>query len=260
MDIHVRRLTFDFSENFSVLPNPNDIRGSCELLGVCFTLPYLEPYLIRTMTVALKHVTEPSLAEDMRRFSGQEGNHYRSHAAVNDMVRERLSADTAEEITQIEAELKADYRRFTKEKSLRFNLAYAEGFEAMTLAFTLAGMGRNPDSFDPAWRDLVEWHGAEEIEHRTVAYDAYRHICGSYPYRLLRGTWAQIHYVNYIRRFTQALRREFAHLPVGTYSGNAYRTIPGYLRTFLPWYDPSRIEPSDYVHGLLQKYDARALG
>lgn len=259
MDIHVRRLNFDFSDDFSVLPHRDDLRGSCELLGVCFTLPYLEPYLIRTMTAALKLVTDPDLAEDMRRFSGQEGNHYRSHAVVNDRIRDRLSAETAQEIAQIEAELKADYRRFSKEKSLRFNLAYAEGFEAMTLAFTLAGMGRNPDSLYPDWRDLVEWHGAEEIEHRTVAFDAYHHICGSCPYRVLRGTWAQIHYIGYIRRFTQALRREYAHLPAGTYSGNAYRTIPGYLRTFLPWYNPARIEPSDYVRGLLQKYSARAL-
>ncbi len=259
MSIHVRKLTFDFSENFSVLPNPDDIRGSCELLGVSFTLPYLEPYLIRTMRIALKHVTDPRIAEDMRRFSAQEGNHYRSHALVNEMIRERLTPETATEIARIEQELKADYARFSKEKSLKFNLAYAEGFEAMTLAFTLAGMDRQPESFDPAWRDLLEWHGAEEIEHRTVAYDAYHHIYGSYAYRVFRGLWAQVHYVKYIARFAKALSREFAHLPTGVYAGSAYRALPNYLRTFSYWYDPSRIEPSDYVRALLLKYDARVM-
>lgn len=33
---------------------------------------------------------------------------------------------------------------------------------------------------DPAMLDLIKWHGAEEIEHRTVAFDLYRHLGGGY--------------------------------------------------------------------------------
>jgi predicted metal-dependent hydrolase len=33
---------------------------------------------------------------------------------------------------------------------------------------------------DPEMVDLVKWHGAEEIEHRTVAFDLYRHLGGGY--------------------------------------------------------------------------------
>ena len=33
---------------------------------------------------------------------------------------------------------------------------------------------------DPEMVDLVKWHGAEEVEHRTVAFDLYRHLGGGY--------------------------------------------------------------------------------
>lgn len=33
---------------------------------------------------------------------------------------------------------------------------------------------------DPELLDLIKWHGAEEIEHRTVAFDLYQHLGGSY--------------------------------------------------------------------------------
>jgi predicted metal-dependent hydrolase len=32
----------------------------------------------------------------------------------------------------------------------------------------------------PTMLDLVRWHGAEEVEHRSVVYDAYMHVDGSY--------------------------------------------------------------------------------
>ena len=51
------------------------------------TLPYLEPYLVRTMREALKHCTDPNVAQQVRQFIGQEAQHYRQHSVLNDMIR-----------------------------------------------------------------------------------------------------------------------------------------------------------------------------
>jgi hypothetical protein len=90
------------------------------------------------MRVGGQQATDPTIAEDMKNFSAQEAQHRRNHSIVNKIVRDKLSPETAAQVEEIEAELEADYREFTKDKSLQFNLAYAEGFEAMTLSTALA--------------------------------------------------------------------------------------------------------------------------
>ncbi len=179
----VRRPRFEWSADVPLLPFPDDPAASCELVALSFTLPYLEPYLIRTMRAASKQVDDPDLAADMKAFSGQEAQHHQNHARLNDAVRAQLSKPTATALRALEDRLDADYRRSSANRSLAFNLAYAEGFEAMTFALARS-MIDSPDSeaIVPEWQAIALWHLAEEIEHRTVTFDAYESIVGSYPY------------------------------------------------------------------------------
>ena len=89
----------------------------------------------------------------------------------------------------------------TKTKSLRFNLAYAEGFEAVTMHVVKHLMEPNGFGEDlPMFLQMWEWHFVEELEHRTVAFDVYDHVCGGYLYRLVVGAWAQWHFSRWVRR------------------------------------------------------------
>jgi hypothetical protein len=120
-DITVRKIRFSFEEPIDFDVSDETLSTLLPMLALSMTMPYLEPYLIRTMKAALKEITDPQLAEDARRFSQQEGHHYRNHARLNDQLRWQFAGDTPDRLRAIEDALEADYQRFTREKSLRFN-------------------------------------------------------------------------------------------------------------------------------------------
>jgi predicted metal-dependent hydrolase len=257
-DITVRKIRFAYDEPID-LDLPDERLGLVlPELGLSMTMPYLEPYLIRTMKVAIEQIRDPVLVEDTRRFCAQEGHHFRNHAMLNDQIRGSFDDATADALRAIEAALDADYHRFTDAKSLRFNLAYAEGFEAMTCAGALAAAEHG--GFDGALPggEIWAWHMAEEIEHRTVAFGVYQHLVGSYFYRILMGTWAQWHYVSYIRRFAQCMAGALGRKPVSSRSPMQRTFLRNYLRTWGPRYDPAKVEIPPGVDALLARYTAMA--
>ena len=248
---------FEWPDDLPVLATPDDPQRSCEMVGLSFTLPYLEPYLIRTMRVAAKEVADEALRADMKAFSGQEAQHYKNHASINDVVRSKLSESAAAEMRGLEDRLDADYRRFSEQKSLAFNLAYAEGFEAMTFALARASMEGASDgpASDPKWTELLAWHLAEEIEHRTVTFDAYDRIVGKYPYRLGVGTWAQAHFMRYMLAMGAVVYRDHVDpaMSDGRFKLHAAKrgwktgSLQGTLKAMSPRYNPRNVAISDQV-------------
>lgn len=266
--ITIRRPDFEWPTDLPVLPLPSDPSRSCELVALSFTLPYLEPYLIRTMRVAAKQVEDPELRAEIKAFSGQEAQHYKNHARVNDVVRAQLSGPAAEAMRRLEDDLEADYRRFSADKSLAFNLAYAEGFEAMTFSLARSVMnGTTASDVVPEWANLIAWHLAEEVEHRTVTFDAYEAIVGRYPHRVTVGAWAQLHYLRSLLRMARVLQRDTFEVEasmrqvVGQAAKRNWRNgmIPGMFRAALPGYDPREVEISDEVR-LIAATQGVALG
>jgi len=257
-DIHVRKLRFSFDDvpiDFS--QSDEALAATLPLLGLSLTMPYLEPYLIRTMKLAMKQIRDPELAEDAMRFSQQEGHHYRNHADFNLRIRASFDAPTADAIRSIEQALEADYQRFSREKTLRFNLAYAEGFEAMTCAGALASAEHRTLDQVPGG-EIWAWHMAEEIEHRTVAFQVYEHLVGSYAYRLLVGGFSQWHYGSYVQRFARCMARSLGR-KLARPGQPVHRTaLRNYLRTWSPRYDPAKIPLPEGVGDLLARYTALA--
>lgn len=253
--ILVRKVAWEFPDHLDDVFEHVDLPEECARVALSLTLPHLEPYLVRTLRSALEHVRDPALAADVRAFCAQEAQHHRGHARVNAVIREKLGARTAARLAAIEAALEADYRRFGAERSLAFNLGYAEGFEAMTCAMALARLeDPEPPTRVGPWQELWSWHLAEEIEHRTVAFDVFEHVVGSYPRRVALALAAQAHFFRYLDRLHRVLvahhgrRRRVPYVPRMLRAG-----FGRYLRTFAPGYDPAAVETPAAVAEILAR-------
>jgi predicted metal-dependent hydrolase len=240
--------------------------------GISMTLPYLEPYLVRTMRQALEHCTDPKVAQEVRQFIGQEAQHYRQHAVLNDMI--RSINPEMEGLRAIEEQLEVDYQRFTNTKSLKFNLAYAEGFEAVTFAGGCANFrNRVFDRLNTIQNsDLLRlfiWHALEEIEHSTVSFNIYDHLYGDYLYRLVAGNYGQYHFLKYVFLFSQfiaqnapqALERGRALWPDKNLLGDwkeQLSLLGSVSKVYLPGYNPAHIELPENVAEYSRKYASAA--
>jgi predicted metal-dependent hydrolase len=76
--------------------------------------------------------------------------------------------------------------KLLEKRWLVFRLGIIAAIEHMTCVlgkYALNNKNWEEAGADPVLLDLLRWHGAEEIEHRSVAFDLYRHLGGGYPSR-----------------------------------------------------------------------------
>lgn len=156
--------------------NPRRPELSFAADAVSLLMPYAEPYFVRTVRRAVPEL-DPALARTATAFCAQEARHHGEHRRFND----RMSRDCPG-LGRIERWMDRTYRWVERHRSLRFSLAFAAGSE--TIAFSIARWAeRNRrDLFDgaaPGVAALFLWHLAEEVEHKSVAFDVYQAVDGS---------------------------------------------------------------------------------
>src|SRR5690606_26785251 len=163
---------FDFSQiKAHWAPNAEFAQG----FNAASLIPaYVEPYLLKVMKIAQGKIDpgKTKLLEDLDIFCKQEMQHCKNHLVFNKVLRDQ----GYEGLKPFEDKIRGDYDRFLKTRSLRFNLAYCEGFESMSASACEAWFEDYDDMLegaDPAAADLWRWHLAEEFEHRTVCSDVY---------------------------------------------------------------------------------------
>lgn len=243
-EIVVRAFAFEFPDDLDPHWVPGNPVRSHLFNGFSLTMPYLEPYLIKSSKNAMPFIGEPRLLEDMRGFNGQEARHYQCHRRLNDL----LKANGYPELEGVEERLAASFERLSR-MSLRTQLAFNAGFESMTNGFTHWLIQRRTTLFRDASPHVASFwlmHMVEETEHKTVAFDAYMAYSGAWLPRAIGVLHGSFHVLGYgvVGMFT-ALRKDKAlrnprtlAAVVRELSALAYHVGPYLLRALLPGYNP----------------------
>lgn len=250
--ITVRQVEFAYSPEMAGHWNPGKPEFSHIVNAGSLAMPYLEPYLIKTMRAARPLIRDPALQQELDSYVRQEATHYKQHRLFNDELKTR----GYRAIETVEARLAGEYTALETERSLAFNLAYAEGFESMALAIGQMLIADREYLFgrsESGVASLVLWHFVEEIEHKNVAFDVFEHLHGNYFRRVHGVLYALTHIFLLTRWAYQALLKEDglwrnwrSRVALGLLIGRIFRKlIPKVLRILVPGYNPRQVrDPS----------------
>lgn len=239
-------------------------------------VPYLERFLNKVMQRARQQMqgNDPvtsQLRADIQVFVKQESCHTAIHSAFN----KAMIADGYPELPHFEAIIAAHYDHLLKSKSLKFLVAYCEGFETFGPPIAKDWLDGMMDRYfadaDPQAAMLYRWHVMEEFEHRTVAYDTFKAIGGGYFLRIY-GYFFQMYHYNrlgkMVNKYMLAVdRSKMTPEQVEQSKRNAKEAskvlmgpvLKGMLKTLMPWYSPRELEIPDRYGQLVSEIEDKWL-
>lgn len=155
-------------------------------------LPAGERWFVDVYRQALPAIADERLRGDVRGFMGQEAVHSRAHSAVLEHLREHGLETRAYTrwIDWMFERMLGDRRLPPRLQRtwLRHRLAIIAAIEHFTCVLgewvICSSDALDAAGADPVMLDLLRWHGAEEVEHRCVAFDAFQSLGGRARYAL----------------------------------------------------------------------------
>ncbi|MFX0577685.1 metal-dependent hydrolase [Nocardia nepalensis] len=278
--INARDVHFEF-DSVPMHYIPGEVLATHIVNVMHLVLPEGERAMAQALAEALPLIDDERLREEVIGFVGQETMHANSHEAARRHLQSiGLDVDSyVRKVAWLVDRVLGDHGLTgrAKEQWLKERLGLFAGMEHYTAV--LGEWLLNADILEqkgmhPAMLDLVRWHGAEEVEHRSVVYDAFMYVDGGYARRARTAILASLTLLPlfivstaymyrkdpeadkgrfWLRQFASATRRGV--IPKWT----VFLTeIPRYLR---PGFHPSQLGPMDTaLRYLAHSPAARAAG
>lgn len=240
------------------------------------TIPaHIEPYLVKVMIKARKLLGEDQkdIRDEVDIFIRQENQHCKQHLTFNKMLHE----NGYEGMIPLEDAYKADYEKYLATKSVKFNLAYSEGFEAIGSMSAELLFGDMKDFWDEAETDAAElwrWHLAEEFEHRETCFKLFKElyckgflntIINGYFYRVFMFIYSTVHIGRHNKRvmayllevdrknMTQEEREESIKREKALNKRELKASWRKLLKVLSPFYDPGKKKVPDGLEDYLEQ-------
>ncbi|MFD3429142.1 metal-dependent hydrolase [Nocardia fluminea] len=260
--LHARNVSFDWSGVDLQWMSAEPIAGHL-ISALNMLLPEGERMFIETYREALPYVKDEKLREDMLGFIGQEAMHAQTHGKVLDDVFTAHGVDASPYLAQMEYLFRISLGpRGGDDRAGRQMLVERLAFIACLEHF-FAWLGDwvlNADlekfGADPRMADLFRWHGAEEVEHRSVAHDVAEYFGVGYVRRCASMTLVFPIFLVVLVRGARFLVQQDPQLPdqgyprllAGVFGAMWRGALPGVpsllasaLSTFQPGYNPQSV-------------------
>jgi predicted metal-dependent hydrolase len=250
INIPPRRVDFDFSPanvpRYYVDGSPFKTTFVTALSSL---FPEGESFFVESVRHYRDRITDPVLKAQVSGFIGQEALHSLAHKAFND-------AATAQgfSVDKLDQDVGRLLARGQKILPPSVQLAITACLEHYTAVFTEMFLHDSEfhTTFAPEIRNLYLWHSVEENEHKTVAFDVYENVSGSYALRTATMIPISIIFFGVTFWFQARLMAEdktlfnvrqnladIRYLFIGR-SGKFSRLLPQYLDWFKPGFHPSQ--------------------
>lgn len=185
--LKARRVQFNL-DNTPLHWLPNDPFATHMINGIHLLLPAGELWFCRVYNQALPYVTDAQLRADVEGFIRQEAVHSRVHSKAEhylldhglhtDAIREKAEWLFGHVLGDAPFGLGFLKNRLLEKQWLVIRVGLVAAVEHFTGMLGQWAMdNKSWDKADPVMADLFRWHLAEEVEHRTVAFDLFEHLC-----------------------------------------------------------------------------------
>lgn len=262
-----RRMDFEFQAE----SQPRYFYGNDPFLSIFWQtfsalLPEGEHFFVEAVRHYRNEITDPLLKAQVSGFIGQEAMHAKEHDAFNTMISTKgLPLDQIDR--NLKTILNAAQKYLPKSMSLAATVCL-EHYTALMAEQLLrdpehqAMMGNNPEVLG-----MWLWHALEENEHKTVAYDVFEKVSGSYllragtmiPTTILLFGIAGAYNVRLLAADGQLfkVRQNLKGLNyLFGYKGLFPKLVPQFLDFFKPGFHPSQHD----TEALLEEWRERLFG
>lgn len=185
--LQARDVAFDWAQlPVHYVPNEPFATHFCNVLHLL--LPAGEEFFVEVFKQALPLIKDDQLRLDVQGFIGQEAVHSQAHASVVDHFAAQgidMSPFT-EQMRWLFGTLLGDRPHWSGRRQQRWLLdrvslvAAVEHYTAILGEWILDSPVLDTIGADPVMLDMLRWHGAEEVEHKAVAFDVMKHLRAGY--------------------------------------------------------------------------------